>query len=159
MMTNNINGFLQKEGDEKEFKYRGFICIIKRIQEMGHLCGYVGIPKSHRFYGKSYRDIEDMADIKVHGGLTFSNEFIPDMEKETAGRDLWFIGFDCAHAGDLMPYMLQGMTLNTMHLKFMTDVLEGQENFLKTTETYKDMKYVSKQLRSLVRQVISLSKE
>jgi hypothetical protein len=50
------------------------------------LCGYVRLPKEHPAHGKTYHVI----DVECHGGLTFSS-FI--------GDDFW-VGFDCAHAGD-----------------------------------------------------------
>lgn len=61
-----------------------------------HHCGYVGLPKSHPCYGKLYADIEG---IRVHGGLTYSDAFhgiLPDDQP----KDLWWVGFDCAHYGD-----------------------------------------------------------
>jgi hypothetical protein len=36
-------------------------------QDMGHLCGYIGLPPAHPWHGKWYDDI----DAEVHGGLTF----------------------------------------------------------------------------------------
>jgi hypothetical protein len=152
-----VNKILEDEGNYKEFSYRTYRCYIKRVQEMGHLCGYVAISKDNKLYGKSWDEIEETEapDIVVHGGITYCDDNIPG-QPETEGRDLWYIGFDCAHAGDLMPFMLQGMTLDMMRLKFMTDLVEGHtgDDFLKRTETYKDMKYVTKELKRLVRQLI-----
>lgn len=34
---------------------------------MGHLCGYIGVPKGHPWYGKDH----DMIEANVHGGLTY----------------------------------------------------------------------------------------
>ena len=34
---------------------------------LGHLCGYLGIPPMHPWYGHHYDDL----DVDVHGGLTF----------------------------------------------------------------------------------------
>lgn len=50
-------------------------------------CGYVKVDKENKNYGLSYDDLDDMC---VHGGVTFS-DFI--------GEDYWF-GFDCAHCND-----------------------------------------------------------
>jgi hypothetical protein len=58
---------------------------------MGHRCGYVGVPKDHKYYEVDYNAIDN---IDCHGGLTFSGRFT-DVDPE-----LWFIGFDCAHAWD-----------------------------------------------------------
>ena len=61
---------------------------------MGYRCGYVKVPLSHPWHGKSYGDL--YAD--VHGGLTFAQADVPC---DAGGPDNghWF-GFDCAHAGD-----------------------------------------------------------
>ena len=104
---------------------------------MGHWCGYVGVPPSHPLYGQEYSDnvpcppevMERPTDIDevgvinlflaafkhkewgdgyapmtlvfhVHGGLTWTG-FHGDE------RDFWWIGFDCAHAGDLIPDMFE----------------------------------------------------
>lgn len=58
------------------------------------LCGYVGVPFGHPYWGRHYRDLGD--DIEVHGGLTFSAE---------GDDNLWWLGFDCAHLGDRIPTM------------------------------------------------------
>ena len=44
-----------------------FPCSIYKHDSLGHLCGYIGVPTSHPWYGKDYDEVE--AD--VHGGLTY----------------------------------------------------------------------------------------
>ena len=83
---------------------------------MGHLCGYVRIPRGHPLYriitskvwthkwpsnkyvaqrrGYNHYLIEQ---LEVHGGITFAGKL-----RNTRG--IW-IGFDCAHLGDLVPAM------------------------------------------------------
>lgn len=80
------------EPDRKEFTHAGFECRIIR-NRLGALCGYVGVDESHKMYGKNYDDIRY---IDVHGGLTFAGH-LSDEDK------LWWLGFDCSHAGDLLP--------------------------------------------------------
>jgi hypothetical protein len=90
-------------------------------------CGYVGIPKTHPLYGKSYHDemppgfsmSEDTPIGKrgvvslfcgvnfdapslenyfnVHGSLTFDG---PGVGCVKDSEDLWWLGFDCNHAYD-----------------------------------------------------------
>lgn len=78
----------------------GYKCRIVRNEITGALCGYVGIPKEHRFWGVSYdgdRELEDIAD-NVHGGLTFSD----------SGDDgYWYFGFDTNHVNDFAPKMVE----------------------------------------------------
>lgn len=92
----------------KEFKYKGFECIIKKISytekgllaseslkgyDLGTrewwLCGYIVLPKGHAFNSYSYDDISEFVD--VHGGFTYA---------ETGEYSTWVIGFDCNHVND-----------------------------------------------------------
>lgn len=112
---------------EKDFEYKGLRCVVT-FGDLGHRCGYVGIPKTHILYGKEYdeyleikkEDIEDRevsgvfpllgiiideddrirveAYFNCHGGITYSG----GGEKSTypIESDLWWFGFDCAHCDD-----------------------------------------------------------
>ena len=111
----------------------GLRCVGIAITDMGHRCGYVGVPRGHVLYGVEYNEtlpdaisfvtdeIMENAEIgsrgaipvffaafsnrmnrldvviDVHGSLTYSGRSeqypIPD-------TNLWWFGFDCAHAGD-----------------------------------------------------------
>jgi hypothetical protein len=80
----------------------GYKCRIKRNGTTGTLCGYVGIPKEHRFWGVNYdgdRELEDIAD-NVHGGLTYS---------EQGDDGWWYFGFDTAHIEDFAPKMVEAL--------------------------------------------------
>jgi hypothetical protein len=93
----------------------GLDCLIVR-QHAGALCGYVGVPPGHRLHGVGYPEVED---VSVHGGLTFSATCDEDADEGRGichipepGRpaDVWWLGFDCAHAGDLMPRYAETLT-------------------------------------------------
>jgi hypothetical protein len=75
------------------FTHSGFECMTK-VSVMGIPCGYVGLPKSHPYFGKHYDDVDD-ENIQVHGGLTFSGYW------EELADNLWYLGFDCGHAWDM----------------------------------------------------------
>lgn len=79
----------------------GYKCRITRNKTTGTLCGYVGIPKEHRFWGISYEESHvELSEIEVdvHGGLTYSAE----------GDDgWWYFGFDTAHAEDFTPAIVE----------------------------------------------------
>lgn len=77
---------------EEQFIYRDFPCVII-FQPMLHRCGYVGIPESHKLYGKNYTDI----NVECHGGLTYSKDYLVGYGRNTG---MWWIGFDCAHYMD-----------------------------------------------------------
>lgn len=75
---------------ENTFHYKGFQCCII-FQPYGYRCGYVLVPQWHSCFEQDYDDIP----VKCHGGLTYSSHKL--MERKYPG---WWIGFDCAHAGD-----------------------------------------------------------
>ena len=135
MNKEEVFKLIEKEGNLKVFLHKGYPCIIRRLLRinapieiggMFHLCGYVGVPKGHKLFGKNYDDV----GVKVHGGLTFGS-------KELGDGKHWFFGFDCAHSGDICYYM-----------KDMPMIFGD-----KMGETYKDMNYVEKQVRSLAEQL------
>jgi hypothetical protein len=106
----------------------GYSAVVLQVS-IGHKCGYVGVTKDHPLYGKTYGEhcdclipLRDKAlkgsigkrgiipilcsngktasmDIvfDVHGSVTYTNGALADIEEY---RFRWWIGFDCAHAGD-----------------------------------------------------------
>jgi hypothetical protein len=113
----------------------GMLCLMRRASHSGCWCGYVGVPKDHPYYGEGYNDVP----VDVHGGLTFSDLCSPE-EGEHAichvvgeGEDdnVWWLGFDCAHGGDLAPAIINN---------WMGDV-------------YRNMNYVISQVEHLAAQL------
>lgn len=82
---------------EKEFEYKGLWCIVA-MMDLGHRCGYVGVPKGHKYYGISHSDIEHIIDC--HGGLTFSSKYENENYPSKEHTDLWWFGWDYAHFCD-----------------------------------------------------------
>lgn len=82
------------EPDRVAFCDGGIECRILRMTTgLGHLCGYARLPHHHPWL------IGDLSDLDVgHGGITFGPA---EIEGEPCGG-LW-VGFDCAHCGDLCP--------------------------------------------------------
>jgi hypothetical protein len=75
---------------------------------IGYRCGYVRVPLGHPWHGKDYDDVRtaDGGYPDVHGGLTFAE---PDADCGKGGEDsAWWLGFDCAHAGDAPDPELHG---------------------------------------------------
>lgn len=113
-------------------------CLIVRGSS-GALCGYVGVPEGHCAFSTHY----DGVDVNVHGGLTFS-AFCQHSEDETKGvchvpaegrpDRVWWLGFDCAHSGDVSP-------------KYERASYGSYE------ESYKGIGYVKKEIRGLARQL------
>ncbi len=95
------------EPDELDFAFGDVRCRIVRHPRLGMLNGYVAIPPSHPWYGKSYDDLDpDEGDgVEVHGGLTFAGTFDEATYATADGQPLWWVGFDTGHAGDYQPGM------------------------------------------------------
>lgn len=80
---------------EREFEHAGYKCVVV-FQEMGYRCGYVGVTKDSKLYGKSYMDkldikMEEMYDKQIgkRGIIPWFCAFFDDKE-ERVRLDLYF---------------------------------------------------------------------
>jgi hypothetical protein len=125
----------------------GLDCLIVR-NRLGTLCGYVGVPAGHPWHGQDY----DAVDADVHGGLTYSarcQEYgaehgICHVPEPGRPDDVWWLGFDCGHLGDLAPGMesvrrAAGLPPLSRH------------------ETYRDVAYVRAQCQQLAAQAAAVA--
>lgn len=128
----------ENEPNIKEFEYKGFPCLIVRNESMGFLCGYIGISKDHPWYGEDYKDIP----VNVHGDLTFSKK--GGENDKWPNPELWWIGFDCGHSGDLIPY---GNCFDRLFCQTFS-VSTGK------TDKYRNIKFVENQIKKLADQII-----
>jgi hypothetical protein len=87
---------IRKEGDSKTFIHKDFECRIYRTKTIGHLCGYIRIPSTHKFYRKPKK----VEDLNVHGGITY-------VSHELRGELGWWVGFDCGHYCDISPHLTE----------------------------------------------------
>lgn len=141
------------EPDKVQFLHEptGYDALIVRTQ-MGNLCGYVGVPKGHPAFKKGYYDV----NVSVHGGLTFAGFCQPDRTENTGichvalpGRSdkVWWLGFNCAYAWDLIPQMEKMRSMPGYPFKN-----NGRE------DTYRDMDYVMNQITSLAYQLQTMAR-
>lgn len=90
------------EPDRVEWRSEaGLPCLILR-NDMGTLCGYVGVPPGHPWHGQDHDDVS----ASVHGGLTygaFCTGHICHLPRPGEPAEVYWLGFDCGHAGDLIP--------------------------------------------------------
>lgn len=121
----------------------GLPCLIVRAPN-GALCGYVGVPDTHPWHGKSYDVL--YGHIDVHGGLTFSDSCSLEGSEERhichvpgpgEPDNVWWFGFDCGHAGDLSPKYMQFDITQRMGWA-----------------TYRDIDYVRAQVARLAEQLV-----
>jgi hypothetical protein len=110
----------------------GLPCLIRR-NSMGGWCGYVGVPKDHPASGGGYDDV----DVDVHGGLTYAGTIDTAKDHPEFATELWWLGFDCGHAYDLMPGMM----------RFQRQFLPDNE------DVYRDLDYVRTETTRLASQL------
>jgi hypothetical protein len=114
------------EPDRVEWEHAGFPCLILRHDKMGHLCGYIAVPKGHIWHGlpdDSQPRPEGSPEPEIHGGVTYGNACDGDVchkPKPGESEDVWWIGFDAAHAGDFSPGAGFGSAASYKDVKYMT---------------------------------------
>lgn len=160
-----IQATFQKEPTFRLFQSSGLWCCVVRTAYYGNLNGYCAVPKGHKLYGKVYSDKivmdeqpifngnyigllcanPDEADagvysldlaIKIHGGLTYSDNSLYGIHENCLG-ELWWFGFDTVHAGDAKPYMTE------IDLKYLSHL----------DEEYRSFEYVNAEVISLAKQL------
>lgn len=120
----------------------------------GAWCGYVAVTEGHAAFEMDYEKLDNLfpdgedgwSTLSVHGGLTFAG-FCAESEDPSKGvchvpapgrpHRVWWLGFDCAHAGDYAPG----------HRHYVD--IRGEE--------YRDRAYVEDEVRSLARQLAEMS--
>lgn len=93
------------EPDKAQWKTRAGLPALVVRNQVGALCGDVGVPKSHAAHGRHY----DSVDVSVHGGLTYANAcslHICHEPEPGEPDDVWWLGFDTIHLGDDAPKQL-----------------------------------------------------
>lgn len=120
-------------------------CLIHRGPS-GALCGYVGVPPGHRLHGVDYNEAEraDGEYFEVHCGLTFADSCgksdeatgrgICHIPEEGRPHDLWWLGFDCAHAYDHCPAHARSYSVGN--------------------DIYRDLRYVKREVAALAAQLV-----
>jgi hypothetical protein len=129
------------EPDKVEWRAHGMACLIVRVNH-GALCGYVGVPEGHPLHGKDLQ--MDLNALDCHGGVTFNRACDPGgkvchVAQPGEPGHLWWIGFDCAHFGDLMP--AHNASLASLGLPQAS------------CGVYRDLEYVKNEVEGLARQL------
>jgi len=116
-------------------------CVILGLS-MGHRCGYVGLPKGHKYYGEDY----DNVPVDVHGGLTYAGGY---NNYPVVDNDRSWIGFDCAHCFDRKDLELVKELNDEKTYKILTDM----ETRFDTGGEVRTTEYVENELIELVKQL------
>jgi hypothetical protein len=144
------------EPDEALFEWKGIKCSIIRLYDryadgrlgktLGNLCGYIQLPNGHEFEGKDI--FSDEVSIEVHGSLSY-------LELEKDGH--YWMGFDCAHSGDIAP----GLEAFKLQDEISRKIEEKRSEWLKERnlekilfcKSYKNMKFCIEECKSLAQQI------
>lgn len=139
------------EPDRVEFRAHGLPCILNRVLNAkgggGHWCGYVGVPPGHPWHGQRLDDAGlDGPDIDVHGGITYAEPCageICHVPEPGESDDVWWLGFDACHAGDLQPSTR----------KLLRDLgHEDPSPFVRRADVYRDVEYMRAETEALAAQ-------
>ena len=115
---------------ERDFTAHGLRCVVLAVN-LGHRCGYVGVPKGHKLYGLDCSDRSPLLKAawdSVKEGPIGKRSILPvilsaadelpradvvfdvhgsltysdgDAKYPVESDGLWWFGFDCEHSGDL----------------------------------------------------------
>lgn len=138
---------------ESDFTYEGLRCAVI-FGNMGHRCGYVGIPVNHELYGVGYDDAYEKLDNGVHGGLTYAGG--GENSEYPVESNLWWMGFDCAHCGDgkdlelAKEYFKEDERL-VKQIEMTMEIDSVYPTF--ELESVRSLEYVENECKSLVNQI------
>lgn len=126
----------------------GLACLIVRNADRGFLCGYVGVPPGHPDHGRDFYDV----NVEVHGGLTYSDRcqdggkicYVPRAGEPV---DVWWLGFDCWHAGD---YGRMVGPHSGLAGQLVADLFPPLEE---SGDVYRNIAYVRTEVEALARQL------
>lgn len=110
---------------------------------------YVGLPPGHRLHGRDCVSAEDAPALDVHGGITYANACagpICHVPREGEPADVWWLGFDCAHAFDYVP----GLYGPAERLRRLVGTM-------RRLLTYRSLAYVRAEVESLAEQLRALA--
>ena len=153
---------------EKVWEHKSNTCVVL-MTDLGHRCGYVGISPNHSLYKKEYSDTipeelksklekvlcepigkRGIIDIlchdpenprigilfDVHGGITFSRG---DGKYPIEKENIWWFGYDCAHAGDGKDLSVVSESIREIELMYPNnDPVRSLEYCIKECESLSD---------------------
>lgn len=132
---------------EERFEYKGFPCVVL-FMPMGFRNGYVGLPKSHKYYKKEYEEIP----MSCHCGLTYGDTSLFGQEDE----DTYWIGFDCGHCCDGFDleklYEYYGVTTENATMRRYHEMINKEHEF-------RTVEYVKNECMKIVDQLLDESEK
>lgn len=120
-----------------------------------HPTAYIKINSDNILFNKSYWEIEDKYDIDVHGGLTYSDCSLDNIDDKG-----WYIGWDYAHSGDRYGTLHNGKEWTSYEI--YTEILHAiqqievinkrnkEDNLLQISNTLENILYVLERIEKKV---------
>lgn len=136
---------------EERFIHKGYPCVVL-FQPMAFRTGYVGLPKTSKYYGENYNDIP----VFCHCGLTYGRNYLFGQDDEKT----WWIGFDCGHYND--GYDVERAKEYYKNDKEVSEQLRRLRDLHDITNAYcsfRTLDYVKSNCMSIVNQIIELESE
>lgn len=143
------------EPDAYEMTYEGYDCFFKR-NPVGAWCGYIGVSKEEEALIEEH-------DLSLHGGITFRGTGSDNHPVWDKG--IVVIGFDCAHAGDILPTidsnMLKGDGSTEELAKKLEEIEIEKAKFFKNYSsiekpTYKTLEFCKREVREFIDELINI---
>lgn len=136
------------EPDRAEWVHQGMACLLER-NRLGAWCGYVGLPPAHPWHGLGRDAVRALApDLSVHGGLTYGRacaDPICHVPASGESENLWWLGFDCGHDGDIVPGISQFLARH-----------RAAHNLVPTEpDVYRDFDYAKRETEALAEQALA----
>lgn len=133
-------------------------CLVVR-SHLGALCGYVGVPSSHRLHGADFMDVSGL--FEVAHGVNYSDscdEAAPYPQGichlPIVGRpaNVWWFGFEYANAmWDVVPSIMGVEAM--MRKRYEESPLYEQAKSYLPVPTYKNLAFVQQSCTSLAEQL------
>jgi hypothetical protein len=106
----------------------------------------------HPFYVKGYGG-KAISSISVHGGITYADKCVEGGNIENSichldnkSEPVWWFGFDCAHAYDLLPKLdadLSAVSSKSNYSKY----------YASHHDVYRNIEYVKAEIKNLAEQL------
>lgn len=142
------SGPWDNEPDRIEWKTEaGLVGLMVRPRH-GAWCGYVALPPGHPDHGRNYNEVESEG-VEAHGGLTYAEActgVVCHVPAPGEPDNVWWIGFDCVHSGDLAP----GHARSENYLRTM---FEGFPIGRRSQGEYRDEAYARAEVEKLAAQL------
>jgi len=110
----------------------------------------VAVPPGHPFHGKGWKEVED--HLEIHGGITYAEAcagHICHVPEPGEPDNVWWLGFDCAHAFDRRPASIIAERTYPPELQAMTHSLRQQERYWTMADAMAETERLADQLAAL----------